>query len=161
MYYEEVFRALGDNHVRYLVVGGVALVLHGVVRLTGDLDLMIDLEPANANLFLKVMTDLGYHPKLPVTAADFADPQKRRQWIKEKGMKVFPLIHEKDDFKLIDVFPENPLPFPDVYERGQIVSAGKTNISVISFDDLIALKTLAGREQDKRDVEMLRELKKR
>ncbi|MFA4844017.1 MAG: DUF6036 family nucleotidyltransferase [Candidatus Margulisiibacteriota bacterium] len=160
MYYEEVFKALEENKVRYLVVGGVALVLHGVVRLTGDLDLMIDLETANVELFLKTMTLIGYKPKLPVKAAEFADPQKRASWIAEKAMKVFPFIHEKDDYKIIDVFPENPIPFSKAYGDRQKITAGKLNISVISFDDLIALKTMAGREQDKKDVEMLRELKK-
>src|SRR3989344_5529418 len=113
MYYEEVFKAFEENNVRYLVVGGVALVLHGVVRLTGDLDLMIDLEPANVKQFLNVMAGLGYKPKLPVRAAEFAEQAKREEWIKEKGMKVFPFIHEKDDFKIIDVFPNNPTPFSE------------------------------------------------
>ena len=160
MYYEEVFKSLGENNVRYLVVGGVALVLHGVVRLTGDLDLMIDLDAANTEHFLKAMTNLGYKPKLPVKAADFADPQKRAQWIKEKGMKVFPFIHKKDDYKIIDVFPENPLPFSDVYKRRQLITTNKINISAVSIDDLISLKSIAGREQDKKDIEMLRDLKK-
>jgi predicted nucleotidyltransferase len=161
MYYEEVFKALEENKVRYLVVGGVALVLHGVVRLTGDLDLMIDLETANVELFLKTMTLIGYKPKLPVKAAEFADPQKRASWITEKSMKVFPFIHEKDDYKIIDVFPENPIPFSKAYGDRQKITAGKLNIAVISFDDLIALKTLSGREQDKKDIEMLREIKKK
>lgn len=39
MYYEQIFKTLTDAGVDYLVVGGVALVLHGVVRLTIDLDL--------------------------------------------------------------------------------------------------------------------------
>jgi predicted nucleotidyltransferase len=160
MYYEEVFKSLETNNIRYLVVGGVALVLHGVVRLTGDLDLMIDLDAANIENFLKVMAYLGYKPKLPVKAADFAEPQKRAEWIKEKGMKVFPFIHNKDDFKLIDVFPENPLPFSEAYQRRQIISASQMKISTISFNDLITLKTLAGREQDKKDIEMLREFRR-
>ena len=47
MYYEEVFSELSRRRVRYLVVGGVALVLHGVLRLTADLDLMLDMEKDN------------------------------------------------------------------------------------------------------------------
>jgi len=39
---EEVFRKLGDKKVKYAVAGGVALVLHGVVRLTADLDLIVE-----------------------------------------------------------------------------------------------------------------------
>ena len=47
MFYEEVFRALNKNKVRYLVVGGGAVVLHGVVRMTADLDLFVDLKENN------------------------------------------------------------------------------------------------------------------
>lgn len=43
MIYEEIFRALNANKVKYVVVGGIALVLHGVVRLTADLDLIVRL----------------------------------------------------------------------------------------------------------------------
>jgi hypothetical protein len=42
--YEEIFRALNAKKVKYVVVGGVGLVLHGVVRLTADLDLIVRLE---------------------------------------------------------------------------------------------------------------------
>jgi hypothetical protein len=38
MLYEDIFRTLAEKKIDYVVVGGVALVLHGVVRLTGDLD---------------------------------------------------------------------------------------------------------------------------
>jgi hypothetical protein len=41
MYYEDVFKKLDEKGIRYLVVGGVALVLHGVIRLTADLDLLV------------------------------------------------------------------------------------------------------------------------
>lgn len=44
MFYEKVFRILSEKGVRYAVMGGVALVLHGVVRFTADLDLIVDLD---------------------------------------------------------------------------------------------------------------------
>ena len=59
MYYQEVFSALAEKKIRYVVVGGVALVLHGVVRLTADLDLMVALDYANLGKFLAVMAELG------------------------------------------------------------------------------------------------------
>lgn len=43
--YVPVFEALNDMQVRYVVVGGLATVLHGYARLTADIDLMVDLEP--------------------------------------------------------------------------------------------------------------------
>ena len=68
MYYENVFRALQKNKIRYAVAGGVALVLHGVVRFTADLDLIVDLEPVNLKRFVQAMTELGYRPRNPAKA---------------------------------------------------------------------------------------------
>ncbi|MDH4164518.1 MAG: hypothetical protein OEW15_17790 [Nitrospirota bacterium] len=44
MYYENVFAMLQKAGVRYAVAGGVVLVLHGVVRFTADMDIIVDLE---------------------------------------------------------------------------------------------------------------------
>jgi hypothetical protein len=79
MYYEEVFRELNRKRVRYLVAGGIALVLHGVVRLTADLDLILDMSQTNLTKFLAVMKKLGYKPKLPVKAEYFLAADKRAE----------------------------------------------------------------------------------
>lgn len=57
MFYEAIFEKLNESHVDYIVVGGVALVLHGVVRLTADLDLMVYLESNNLSNFVNIMYD--------------------------------------------------------------------------------------------------------
>lgn len=43
--FERVISALNDSRVDYVIVGGIAVVLHGVDRLTADLDLVVDLQP--------------------------------------------------------------------------------------------------------------------
>jgi len=161
MYYAEVFDALNKNNVRYLVVGGIAVVLHGFVRMTADLDLIIGLDEENVRKFLDVMKNIDYKPKLPVNAEEFSDPNVREGWIKEKNMKVFSFIHAKDDYKIIDVFPNEPIPFADAYKRKQAINAGGINVNVISFDDLIILKKQSARGQDLDDIKMLEELKKK
>jgi len=57
--------------VRYVVVGGVAVVLHGVMRFTADLDMVIDLAPEQARTAMDVMTSAGFSPHVPVAASDF------------------------------------------------------------------------------------------
>jgi hypothetical protein len=111
MYYEEVFAALNKAGVRYLVVGGVAVVIYGVLRLTADLDLMVDLESGNLKKFLRALEVLGYKPKLPVRANDFADPKKRAKWIADKNMKMFSFFHPQMEYKVIDVFIDEPISF--------------------------------------------------
>jgi hypothetical protein len=46
--FERTIAALEAARVRYLIVGGVAVVLHGHLRTTGDLDLLVDLSDDNA-----------------------------------------------------------------------------------------------------------------
>lgn len=45
---EQIFGALNEAQVRYLVVGGLAVIAHGYVRYTNDLDLVIQLDEPNA-----------------------------------------------------------------------------------------------------------------
>ena len=42
-----IVRALNDHHVEYLIVGGLAVVAHGYVRFTADVDLMLSVDPTN------------------------------------------------------------------------------------------------------------------
>ncbi|MCD6254817.1 MAG: hypothetical protein J7J44_00915 [Deltaproteobacteria bacterium] len=66
MIYEEIFREFEQIGVRYLIVGGMAVNLYGYLRLTIDLDLMVDLSDENLSKIINVMERLGYIPKVPV-----------------------------------------------------------------------------------------------
>ena len=158
MFYEEVFRALNKDKVRYLVVGGGAVVLHGVVRMTADLDLFVDLKEDNLLKFTEVLTSLGYRPKIPVKLSDFADKSKREEWRKEKGMLVFSFYHLKRYQDHIDVFVYEPIGFEEAYKQKEVMSAGRIKIPVISIKYLTKMKTIAGRPQDIADIEALKEV---
>jgi hypothetical protein len=157
-FYRDVFLALGERKVRYMVVGGVALVLHGAVRLTVDLDLMVALDERNLEKFIAAMTSCGYRPKLPVPASDFVRKEIRERWISTKNMKVFSFFHPRRPFEIVDVFVDEPVPFRRTYARRETVKAGALSIPVVSRGDLIALKKLSARPQDLEDIKMLREL---
>ena len=78
-----IFAALEQSGTRYLVVGGVAVVLHGYPRFTADLDLVLALDPANLRLALDALAQLGYRPRAPVALDEFLDPATRQRWIEE------------------------------------------------------------------------------
>jgi len=158
MYYLDVISLLNKLGVRYLVIGGVALVLHGVVRLTADIDFLIDLKKGNVRKFLYAMKTLGYKPKLPVDPSGLLDPKIRKEWLAKKNMLAFSFIHPEEDYKLIDLLINEPVPFSGAYIRKQIIHAGKIPINVVSLKDLIKLKKKSAKEQDLKDIEMLREL---
>jgi hypothetical protein len=62
MFYEDLFAALHAGQIRYLVVGAVAMNLHGAPRMTADLDLVVDLERGNLAKMLDLLDGLGYRP---------------------------------------------------------------------------------------------------
>ena len=67
MFYGEVFQALNKAKVRYVVAGGIAVVLYGYSRLTKDLDLIVFLSRDNLDAFFEALKKIGYNPKVPVT----------------------------------------------------------------------------------------------
>ena len=158
MYYENVFRALQQNNIRYAVAGGVALVLHGVVRFTADLDLLVDLEQENLGRFLQAMTELGYRPRNPVKTGEVLDPAIRESWKREKGMVVFSFIDPSQPMTMIDVFIEEKIPFQEVMQEIVLMEARGITIPVVSLKHLKRLKQSAGRPQDLADIEAIEAL---
>lgn len=160
MFYEELFKALNKKRVDYVVVGGVACVLHGVVRLTADIDLMIALNEKNIAQFVEVMKDLGYKPRIPVIVDELTDQKKREFWLKEKNMKVFSFYNPGQAISLIDIFIYEPIDYKKTRARAVKMKMGNLSITVASKDDLIQLKRISGRRQDLEDIKALQKIKK-
>lgn len=156
----DLLRNLVLADVRFIVVGGVAVVLHGHLRATKDLDLVIDLSPDEARKALQVMLDAGLRPNVPVNALDFADPDIRRSWIEEKNMLVFQLCDPKDARRNVDLFVEAPMDFEEMLVRSVPLRIDDVMVRVASIRDLIAMKKLAGRPQDLDDIAQLERLER-
>lgn len=155
LFLEPVLSALNRRGVRYVVVGGVAVVLHGHPRLTADLDLALDLTSDHAARAIEALVELGLTPILPVPAGDFADPAVRRKWVEERNLRVFTLYDVGNPLHQVDLFAENPIPFDQLWDRGVEVSLTSTTIRIASIDDLISMKQLAGRQKDLADIAAL------
>ncbi|UCB56790.1 MAG: hypothetical protein JSV30_06255 [Candidatus Omnitrophota bacterium] len=160
MFYESIFRQLNKYRVEYLVAGGVAVVLHGIVRFTADLDIFAKLSFENWDKFIRAMKELGYKAKLPVKLEDFAEESKRKEWIAKKNMKVFSFYHPKKHLELIDIFVKEYIDFDAAYKRRKMVRAKDINIPVVCIKDLKKLKKIAGRPQDLADIGSLEELER-
>src|SRR5947208_6720381 len=142
---ETVLTALNAAHVRYLIVGGVAVVLHGHLRATADLDLIVQLSPENALEAVRALEGLGFQPIAPVPAAMFADAEARRAWVEDKGMTVFGLWSDRFPGLEVDLFASEPLDFDAAYARAVRVQLSSTFGMVVALEDLVALKKTAGR----------------
>ncbi|HSR50516.1 MAG TPA: nucleotidyl transferase AbiEii/AbiGii toxin family protein [Acidobacteriota bacterium] len=156
--YRPVFEALDQAGVRFVVVGGLAVVLHGRARFTADVDLVLDLSPQQAGAAIDALEGLGLRPRLPVAASDFADPQRRQQWIEERGMDVFTLWDPSNPLLVIDLFARAPLPFRELWAEACVKEFVGLQVKVASLQHLIAMKRRAGRAIDLEDLRFLETL---
>lgn len=153
-----ILTGLAQERVRFLVVGGVAVVLQGHPRFTADLDRVIDLERDNATKALGVLAGKGFRPRPAVALLDFADAEVRRAWVEEKGLTVFSLWSPNAPGTEVDLFVEEPFDFDSAYARADFVALGGTSVPVLSVADLIELKRKVARPKDLADVEALEEI---
>lgn len=159
MYYFEILTALYNNRIKYLLVGGLCVNLHGVPRFTQDIDIVLSMTPENILKTTKLLADLGYTPRLPVKAEDLADSNKVNDWIKNKNLKAFSFFHPKEQYKVVDILLTSPLDFDESYKNKVVKKVEDIEIYLASLEDLIKMKKLSGRPQDISDVEMLNEVK--
>lgn len=158
IFYEEVLRALDAASIRYVLVGGVAVVMHGVPRTTADLDIAIDLEESNVRRLVEVMTALGFVPRAPVGALELASAERRRTWIADKHMAAFTFHRPGRPLDEVDVLIDPPLPFAELAAGADIVEAEGLRLPIAGIRHLIRMKEQAGRAQDVADADALRRL---
>jgi hypothetical protein len=157
---KKLFSSLNKENVKYMVAGGVAVNLYGIERATADIDIILMLNDKNLSQFVKVAKRLALKPKLPVKIEDFIDSNKRREWIKNKNMKVFSLYDTKNPFFLLDVFVEIPFNFNEVYRQRKRIKFEDTTIPVVPIKELINMKEKSNRPQDKADIFYLKKIMK-
>lgn len=155
MFYGEVFKALNKARIKYVVVGGTAVVLHGYPRYTEDLDLIVLLEEKNLDKFFETLKAIGYLPRVPVTKEQFKSKEERAKWQKEKGMVVFSFHSRKPPFKTIDMFVSEPIRFELLHKERVRMRIQDLVIPVISIEHLKKLKKMAGRDVDLNDLAQL------
>jgi hypothetical protein len=157
--FDAIFSALQATGVRYVVVGGVAVNLHGYQRFTQDIDLVIELVPDRALRALEALAALGYRPSLPLKIADFANPLVRAGWIRDRAMTVFQMYSEQSRLS-IDVFADYPLDFEELWQHAVELQLAGATPRIASIDHLIRMKRAVGRQQDLLDIEKLEKIKR-
>ena len=135
--------ALNRGKARYLVIGGVACILHGYARATDDIDILIERTAANAERVLKALAGVGY---------GFA-----REWSAGEMLKK-PITVIGDDPR-VDIFTVAwKLKYEHAAPNASSVSIEGVRIPLIGIDDLIETKR-TGRLQDAADIEALEEIR--
>lgn len=159
MYFYRIFQELNKRDIRYLVVGGVAVNLHGFVRATADLDIALALDEENLERFVVAVKEMGWKPRIPVPIEDLKDEKKRKSWFTDKNMKAFTVYNPQNLRETLDVLINFSEQFNQVYERREVMSARGISIPVASLNDIIEMKQKAGRVRDLFDIRGLNELR--
>jgi hypothetical protein len=148
----ESLRALNEANVRYLVIGGVAVAMHGVDRKARDLDVYPAPDRENLLAAMRALANLGFKPILPVKAEEIADAETRRFWIRKRNLQMFSMMDPRDPLHPVDFMVVELIPFEEAWGRRDRRRVRGVPVPVMSLDDLIQLKRIAGREVDVADI---------
>ncbi len=150
-----VLDELRNKNIRYVLVGGLAVLLHGIDRLTADIDLVVDLAPEQASKAVDALLGLGYRTHAPVDARQFAEEAVRERWRKDSGMLVLSLWDPQHRRPTVDLFAEYPMDFELLFRDSMLLPLATTSVRVASIAHLIAIKRAARRPRDLDDADRL------
>jgi len=139
--FRDFLALLAKHKVRYLVVGGYAVAVHGYPRFTGDLDVFIALDPQTAEAVAAAFYEFGFS-KGDIDAGTFLIPKS----IVEVG---------REPLKLQVMNAISGVAFDAAYERREMVRIDELEVPFIGYADLILNKSATGRSKDRVDVEEL------
>lgn len=139
--FREFVALLNKHEVKYMVVGGYAVGIHGHPRYTGDLDIWLLPERENAEKILQVINEFGFG-SLAIKEADLI----KEDTVIQLG---YPPLR-------IDLLTNiDGVEFDECYLNRMIFEIDKLPVNFISYTDLIKNKRASGRHQDLGDIENL------
>lgn len=149
MWILQVTQALAAKKVKYAIAGGFAVALHGVVRGTVDIDLVVATDRANLAALEAALKGLGLMSRIPVTAEEMF--QFRTEYIRKRNLVAWSFVDPTNPVHAVDAIILHP------YQEGDVVkfSINGHKVPVLSRSALIAMKRKAGRPQDLEDVKAL------
>jgi hypothetical protein len=149
----DLIRALRARRVPYALVGGYAVNLHGFLRGTVDIDLVLNLRERDFVNAEQAMTDLGLASRLPVTAAEVF--RFREEYVANRNLTAWSFVSPTNPSHVVDIVITHDLATMQPVRK----RLRDTSINVASIDDLIAMKRVSARPQDLVDIEALERLR--
>lgn len=145
--------ALKELSVRYALVGGYAVSLHGAVRGTIDVDIIISLTEKDYINAERALGSIGLQPRLPVTAIEVF--KFRQEYIKNRNLVAWSFVNSNNPIEVVDIIITH-----DLNEIKTVdMAVGSEKIRVIALPELIKMKASSNRPQDIEDIKALRKLK--
>ena len=149
----KILKDLSKEKIPFVIVGGAAIVLHGIPRSTLDIDVVM---PSEAGVVAKLFS-LAKRKNFLIRDKDIVSiVDKPRlligQWI---------TLQDKSGGELVDIFFENEKEFDALFKRAKRIKVNRFNIYVASLYDLQAMKKASGRPIDLADIVLIKEKNKR
>ena len=155
MFLIKMVQAFERAQLDYVMVGGYAVNLHGAVRGTVDIDIVVRLDQKSFSKTEAVLKSLGLESQLPVGAAQIF--KFREEYISNRNLIAWKFVNPKLPSECVDIIITENL--SDL--RRVKIEYKKILLKVISVDDLIKMKSKAGRPQDQADVKALEKVQRR
>ena len=149
-----LIEALEKRKVDYAIAGGYAVALHGAVRGTVDIDIVLRFTKKNLFAAEGALGDLGLQSRLPLKGDEVFD--FREEYIKNRNLLAWNFINISDPTESVDIILTEDLR----NLKTKKIHSGRKTLRVISIDDLIKMKEKSRRQQDLEDIKALRSLKK-
>jgi hypothetical protein len=152
MFLLRVADALDAADVPYALAGAYASALHGVVRGTVDIDLVLRFELDDFQRAEAAFGSIGLTPRLPVTAEDVF--HFREEYVSRRNLVAWTFVNPADSSEIVKVILTHDL---SALHTKRVDVQGRA-LGIVAIDDLIRMKEAAGRPQDLEDARALRTL---
>jgi hypothetical protein len=158
--FRDLLVGLLESKVEFIVAGGVAAVLHGVPRVTMDLDISVNMDEPNVRRLLHAMKKLSLTPRAPVPAEVLLDRESREKMVREKGAVVFTFIDRNDPLKHVDIFLAQELAYEKLIRHAVKEKLEGRSVQVVTARYLLTMKQAITppRAKDLLDIRMLTEI---
>ena len=156
----QIVQALVDAQVGFVLVGGFAVQLHGFIRSTLDIDLVLAMDDVNLSKFIEVGKAFGLAPVIPVPIDALKNAAQIEQWHREKGMLAFALREPGIAGSVIDVLVRSDVPYERLISSAVMMPLFGRQVATASIDHLLEMKRIANRPKDRLDVEALEKIKR-
>ena len=156
----DLLQSLSDQQVQYVLVGGLAVQLHGFLRATFDIDLVLAMNEENLVRFIAVAKQYGLVPVIPVPIDSLRNASQIDQWHREKGMLAFALREPQIGGSVVDVLVRPEVSFEKLRANAVAGELFSRQVWIASIDDLLTMKRIANRPKDQLDVAALEKIKR-
>jgi len=154
----ELLQSMSDRQVQYVLVGGLAVQLHGFLRATFDIDLVLAMNDSNLTRFIAVAKDYGLVPAIPVPIESLANAGQIDQWHREKGMLAFSLRENRVGGSVVGVLVRPEVSFEKLINTAVMGQLFGRRVPIASIDDLLVMKRCANRPKDLLDIAALEKI---